>query len=62
VPAGPGVTFAAPTLVWHYITAHDYRRPAEFVEAVRRYDVSWATEPSPWIPLDAERTVFSRNP
>ncbi|MEU0559561.1 hypothetical protein [Dactylosporangium sp. NPDC006015] len=58
VPAGPGVMFAAPSLVWHYVTAHDYRPPAEFVEAVRRYDAGWATEPGPWIPPDAERTVW----
>lgn len=55
VPAGPGVMFAAPSLVWHYVTAHEYRPPAQFVEAVRRYDASWAAEPSAWIPPGAER-------
>ncbi len=60
VPAGPGVMFAAPALVWHYVTAHEYRPPAEFVEAVRRYDAGWATEPSPWIPPDAQRSVWNR--
>jgi hypothetical protein len=57
VPAEPGVMFAAPALVWHYV-AHGYRPPAEFVEAVRRYDAGWATEPSPWIPPDAERDAW----
>ncbi|GAA3289723.1 hypothetical protein Dvina_37100 [Dactylosporangium vinaceum] len=56
VPARPGVMFAAPALVWHYVTAHDYRPPVEFVDAVRRYDAGWATEPSPWIPPDAQRS------
>ncbi len=58
VPAGPGVMFAAPALIWHYVTAHDYLPPAEFVEAVQRYDAGWATEPSPWIPPDVERIVW----
>jgi hypothetical protein len=59
-PATPGVMFAAPTQVWHYVTAHEYRPPTEFVEAVRRYDAGWATEPSPWVPPDAERRVWPR--
>ncbi|GAA1643988.1 DUF7919 family protein [Catellatospora bangladeshensis] len=59
-PAEPGVMFAAPTLVWHYVTAHGYVPPARFVEAVRRYDAGWANEPSPWIPADAERDVWRR--
>jgi hypothetical protein len=50
--------FAAPTLVWHYVTAHGYQPPAEFVEAVRLYDANWATEPSPWIPDDTKRRVW----
>jgi len=56
VPTGPGVMFAAPALIWHYVTAHDYRPPAEFVEAVQNYDAGWVTEPSYWIPSDAERS------
>jgi hypothetical protein len=62
VPARPGVMFAAPALVWHYVTAHDYQPPAEFIAAVQRYDAGWATEPSPWIPPDAERHVLNRAP
>ncbi|MEV4134115.1 hypothetical protein AB0J72_18335 [Dactylosporangium sp. NPDC049742] len=60
VPARPGVMFAAPALIWHYVSAHAYRPPAEFVEAVQRYDAGWATEPSPWIPPDVERKVWNR--
>jgi hypothetical protein len=59
VPAEPGVMFAAPSLVWHYVIAHDYRPPVEFVEAVRRYDAGWAIQPSPWLPPDAKRTVWA---
>jgi len=29
-----GETYAAPNLVYHYVTAHNYSPPAEFVEAV----------------------------
>ncbi|WP_426512001.1 hypothetical protein ACPPVO_16055 [Dactylosporangium sp. McL0621] len=25
VPARPAVMFAAPSLIWHYVTAHSYR-------------------------------------
>ncbi|MDH6466398.1 hypothetical protein M2302_006606 [Micromonospora sp. A200] len=58
VPSAPGVMFAAPSLIWHYITAHSYRPPLEFIEAVRQYDHGWAAEPSLWIPDDAERITF----
>ena len=35
--AGPdGKLYAAPTLVYHYVVAHGYRPPDEFVEAVLR--------------------------
>jgi hypothetical protein len=30
-----GVVFAAPNLIYHYITAHNYRPPEEFLSAVR---------------------------
>jgi hypothetical protein len=29
-----GVWYAAPTLVYHYVTQHGYQPPAEFIEAV----------------------------
>src|SRR5262249_16942156 len=33
--AGPGgLVFAAPALVWHYVTAHDYLPPEQFIQAV----------------------------
>jgi hypothetical protein len=31
---GPEDIFAAPALIYHYVTAHNYRPPAVFVEAV----------------------------
>ncbi len=36
VPAPGGVAYAAPTLVIHYISNHQYKPPAEFVTAVNR--------------------------
>ncbi|GAB3956553.1 hypothetical protein [Micromonospora vulcania] len=58
VPARPGVVFAAPSLIWHYVTVHAYLPPAEFIAAVQAYEPRWADEPSPWVPPDAERTTF----
>jgi hypothetical protein len=60
VPARPGVMFAAPAQIWHYVTAHNYRPPADFIKAVQHYDADWATEPSPWIPPDAEHDAWER--
>jgi hypothetical protein len=58
VPGRPGVMFAAPALVGHYVAAHSYRPPREFIEGVREYDGGWVKEPSPWIPEHAERMTF----
>jgi hypothetical protein len=58
VPWRPAAMFAAPTLVWHYVTAHSYQPPESFVDAVESYDPAWVTDPSPWIPADAERLFF----
>ena len=58
MPSGPGSMFAAPALIWHYVTAHEHRPPAEFVETMRHYDAGWATRPGLWIPADAERLVY----
>jgi hypothetical protein len=58
VPSGQGTMFAAPSLIWHYVAAHSYRPPAEFIEAVKQYDHAWTTEPSPWIPHDAQRITL----
>ncbi|WP_448316818.1 DUF7919 family protein [Streptomyces sp. CO7] len=59
VPGPPGVVFAAPRLVGHYVTGHGYRPPRPFVDAVLAFDPygSWeARFPGvrfPWIPEDA---------
>jgi len=37
-----GRSFACPTLVYHYIEAHNYRPPQEFVEALRQLGASVA--------------------
>ncbi|WP_051796964.1 DUF7919 family protein [Catenuloplanes japonicus] len=58
VPAEAGTMFAAPSLIWHYVTAHGYRPPGEFIRAIRGYDRSWLTAPGPWIPEDADRVSF----
>ncbi|HWS38308.1 MAG TPA: hypothetical protein VN408_36915 [Actinoplanes sp.] len=55
IPARTGTMFAAPSLIWHYVTTHGCRPPADFVEAVKNYDSGWTTGPSPWIPQDADR-------
>lgn len=36
--AGNGRVYAAPVLVHHYVVAHDYRPPDEFVAAVLAWD------------------------
>jgi hypothetical protein len=36
--AGVGVVFAAPSLVHHYVVAHGYRPPDEFIAAVLAWD------------------------
>lgn len=35
-----GRWYAAPNLVYHYVTAHNYRPPDEFIEAVLHGDVA----------------------
>jgi hypothetical protein len=42
--AGNGRVYAAPLLVHHYVEAHGYRPPDEFIEAVLAWDES-AVEP-----------------
>ncbi|MFY1653539.1 hypothetical protein ACN27J_21955 [Solwaraspora sp. WMMB762] len=59
VPSGSGAMFAAPSLIWHYVTAHSYRPPAEFIKAVEQYDQGWTSDASHWIPHDAVRTTFN---
>ncbi|SBT42774.1 DUF7919 family protein [Micromonospora auratinigra] len=60
VPGAPGVAYAAPVLIGHYVTGHGYRPPPEFVAAVLAVDVDawsrsrWPELPFPWIPADAK--------
>lgn len=45
IPGRPGVVYAAPTLINHYITVHGYQPPAEFITAVQNANVEeWATK------------------
>ncbi|MFJ7492633.1 hypothetical protein ACIQZB_15515 [Streptomyces sp. NPDC097727] len=37
---GSGVAYAAPELIAHYVEAHDYLPPAEFIEAALSSDVA----------------------
>jgi hypothetical protein len=32
-----GTVLAAPNLIWHYVTAHQYRPPENFIKAVREH-------------------------
>ncbi|GLX23433.1 MULTISPECIES: hypothetical protein [Streptomyces] len=63
IPGGAGVAYAAPFLITHYITAHGYRPPQVFIDAVLAVDVDawaaarWPDVPFPWIPADAERLL-----
>ncbi|MEU8621904.1 hypothetical protein [Streptomyces sp. NPDC048623] len=63
IPGEPGIAYAAPFLVTHYITAHGYRPPQVFVDAVLAVDLDawaaarWPDVPFPWVPADAERMV-----
>lgn len=36
--ASAGTVFAAPSLVYHYVAAHDYRPPDEFISAVLEWN------------------------
>jgi hypothetical protein len=63
IPGEPGVTYAAPFLITHYITDHGYRPPRCFVDAVLAVDLDawaatrWPDVPFPWVPDDAERML-----
>jgi hypothetical protein len=37
VKGASGIMYAAPNLIYHYITEHAYQPPAEFMEAVREF-------------------------
>lgn len=50
----PRYMFAAPNLIIHYVTEHEYLPPAAFVAAVMAYDDSWAElRVGPWFPAGA---------
>ncbi|MET9146300.1 hypothetical protein [Streptomyces sp. NPDC004042] len=63
VPGGPGIAYAAPFLITHYVTVHRYRPPRVFVDAVLALDLGpwtrarWPDVPFPWVPDDAERML-----
>ena len=40
IPSKSGTIYAAPSLLYHYITKHEYRPPQEFLTAVEEFDVA----------------------
>ncbi|MGX1544627.1 DUF7919 family protein [Streptomyces adustus] len=60
VPGPPGVAFAAPQLIGHYVADHGYLPPRTFRDAVLAFDPRQAAATSypwtgfPWIPDGAE--------
>lgn len=63
IPGEAGIAYAAPFLITHYVTAHGYRPPRAFVDAVLAVDLDtwaaarWPDVPFPWVPADAERLL-----
>ncbi|MFE2580119.1 hypothetical protein [Streptomyces sp. NPDC059378] len=63
IPGEPGIAYAAPFLITHYITAHDYCPPQAFIDAVLSVDVDawaatrWPDVPFPWVSDGAERML-----
>ncbi|MFD5659511.1 DUF7919 family protein [Streptomyces hirsutus] len=63
IPGEPGIAYAAPFLITHYVTAHGYRPPQVFIDAVLAVDLDawaaarWPDVPFPWVPDDAERML-----
>ncbi|MEU6592229.1 hypothetical protein ABZ923_23885 [Streptomyces sp. NPDC046881] len=63
IPGEAGTAYAAPFLITHYVTAHRYRPPQVFVDAVLAVDLAawsaarWPDVPFPWVPDDAERLL-----
>ncbi|SEO35201.1 DUF7919 family protein [Actinacidiphila rubida] len=63
IPGAPGVAYAAPSLVTHYVAAHGYRPPGAFVDAVFAVDAEewagkrWPDVPFPWVPSQVERLL-----
>ncbi|MFI5528568.1 hypothetical protein ACIA8O_08390 [Kitasatospora sp. NPDC051853] len=40
VPGEGGVTYAAPVMLWHYVSAHGYRPPPAFAAAAKEFTAS----------------------
>ncbi|MDQ6788072.1 MAG: hypothetical protein M3033_14805 [Acidobacteriota bacterium] len=41
IPSGDGsIIFAAPTLIYHYITVHKYKPPEEFINSVNNFPIA----------------------
>ncbi|MEV7389684.1 hypothetical protein [Streptomyces sp. NPDC091215] len=63
IPGKPGIAYAAPFLLTHYVTAHGYCPPQAFIDAVLAVDVDewasirWPDVPFPWVPDNAERML-----
>lgn len=59
VPGEPGVMYAAPIMVNHYVAEHGYAPPQEFITAALAYSAAGdrLDEPS-WIPADAKRELY----
>jgi hypothetical protein len=63
IPGGPGIVYAAPFLITHYVTVHGYQPPQVFIDAVLAADLDawasarWPDVPFPWVPHDAERIL-----
>lgn len=61
IPGPPGIAYAAPFLISHYIAAHGYQPPQVFMDAVLAVDLApwaaarWPEVPFPWVPDDAVR-------
>jgi hypothetical protein len=65
IPGEPGITYTAPFLITHHITAHGYR-PPQVINAVPTVDLDpwttarWPNTPSPWVPDDEEHMLEQR--
>ncbi|GAA1555537.1 hypothetical protein GCM10009678_43190 [Actinomadura kijaniata] len=58
VPGAPGVVYAAPVMITHYVAEHGYLPPAEFVTALLAYHGTGDDPALPsWVPADAERIL-----
>ncbi|MFF1907646.1 hypothetical protein [Kitasatospora sp. NPDC058218] len=63
IPGEPGIAYAAPFLITHYITVHGYRPPQVFIDAVLAVDLDtraaarWPDVPFPWVPDEVERLL-----